>query len=162
MKLKQSPKKKKSSIEEKKKEENSRIINLSIELQEMTWIEKERIHEIIKFILVGGINTFNYYVVYLFLLKLIDINYLVSHISGFVVSFIVSYYLNCYFVYKVKPTWRKFIQFPLTQVVNMGMQTILLYIFVQWFHISSVIAPFAGLIITIPITFVLSKYILRD
>ncbi len=58
-------------------------------------------YEIIKFILVGGINTFNYYVVYLFLLKLIDINYLVSHISGFIVSFIVSYYLNCYFVYKV-------------------------------------------------------------
>ncbi|RIM56480.1 GtrA family protein, partial [Staphylococcus arlettae] len=26
----------------------------------------------------------------------------------------------------------------------------------------SVIAPFAGLIITIPVTFILSKYILRD
>ncbi|PTH50086.1 GtrA family protein, partial [Staphylococcus arlettae] len=44
----------------------------------------------------------------------------------------------------------------------MGMQTLLLYIFVQWFNISSVIAPFAGLIITIPVTFILSKYILRD
>lgn len=119
-------------------------------------------YEVIKFIIVGGINTFNYYVVYLILLKLLGINYLVSHVSGFVVSFIISYYLNCYFVYKVKPTRRKFIQFPLTQVVNMGMQTGLLYVFVQCFHISSVIAPFAGLIITIPITFVLSKYILRD
>ncbi|RIL46108.1 GtrA family protein, partial [Staphylococcus equorum] len=109
-------------------------------------------YEIIKFIIVGGINTLNYYIVYLILLKLIDLNYLVSHVSGFMVSFIISYYLNCHFVYKVKPTWRKFIQFPLTQVVNMGMQTLLLYIFVQWFHISSVIAPFAGLIITIPIT----------
>lgn len=118
--------------------------------------------EIIKFIIVGGINTFNYYIVYLLLLKVLSINYLVSHITGFVVSFIISYYLNCYFVYRVRPTWRKFIQFPLTQVVNMGMQTILLYIFVQWFHISSVIAPFAGLIITIPVTFALSKYILRD
>ncbi|WP_253345651.1 GtrA family protein [Staphylococcus equorum] len=119
-------------------------------------------YEIIKFIIVGGINTLNYYIVYLILLKLIDLNYLVSHVSGFMVSFIISYYLNCHFVYKVKPTWRKFIQFPLTQVVNMVMQTLLLYIFVQWFHISSVIAPFAGLIITIPITFVLSKYILKD
>lgn len=119
-------------------------------------------YEIIKFIIVGGINTLNYYIVYLILLKLIDLNYLVSHVSGFMVSFIISYYLNCHFVYKVKPTWRKFIQFPLTQVVNMGMQTLLLCIFVQWFHISSVIAPFAGLIITIPITFVLSKYILKD
>ncbi|KRG08246.1 GtrA family protein [Staphylococcus sp. NAM3COL9] len=119
-------------------------------------------YEIIKFIIVGGINTLNYYIIYLILLKLIDLNYLVSHVSGFMVSFIISYYLNCHFVYKVKPTWRKFIQFPLTQVVNMGMQTLLLYIFVQWLHISSVIAPFVGLIITIPITFVLSKYILKD
>lgn len=119
-------------------------------------------YEIFKFIIVGGINTLNYYIIYLLLLKLIGVNYLVSHISGFVISFIISYYLNCYFVYKVQPTWKKFIQFPLTQVVNMGMQTLLLYIFVQWFNISSVIAPFAGLIITIPVTFILSKYILRD
>lgn len=119
-------------------------------------------YEILKFIIVGGINTLNYYIIYLLLLKLIGVNYLVSHISGFVISFIISYYLNCYFVYKVQPTWKKFIQFPLTQVVNMGMQTLLLYIFVQWFNISSVIAPFVGLIITIPVTFILSKYILRD
>ncbi|MDT4051056.1 GtrA family protein [Staphylococcus arlettae] len=119
-------------------------------------------YEILKFIIVGGINTLNYYIIYLLLLKLIGVNYSVSHISGFVISFIISYYLNCYFVYKVQPTWKKFIQFPLTQVVNMGMQTLLLYIFVQWFNISSVIAPFAGLIITIPVTFILSKYILRD
>lgn len=119
-------------------------------------------YEIIKFVIVGGINTLDYYIIYLFLLKILGLNYLVSHISGFIVSFIISYYLNCYFVYKVTPTWRKFIQFPLTQVINMGTQTVLLYIFVQWFHVSSVIAPFVGLIITIPITFVLSKYILKD
>ena len=35
-------------------------------------------------------------------------NYMVSHIAGFIVSFIISYYLNCYFVYKVKPTIEKF------------------------------------------------------
>ena len=119
-------------------------------------------YEVIKFVIVGCMNTLNYYIVYLCLLKLLEVNYLVSHISGFIISFVISYYLNCYFVYKVTPTWRKFLKFPLTQVVNMGMQTLLLYIFVQWFGISSVIAPFAGLIITIPITFVLSKYILRD
>ena len=63
-----------------------------------------RIHyEIIKFIIVGGINTFNYYITYLFLLKVLHVNYMVSHIVGFIVSFIISYYLNCYFVYKVNP-----------------------------------------------------------
>lgn len=118
--------------------------------------------EILKFIIVGGINTLNYYVVYLLLLKLLHIEYMISHITGFIVAFVISYYLNCYFVYRVKPTWRKFISFPITQIVNVSLQTVLLYVFVSWLNLSAEIAPFAGLIITIPITFVLSKWILKD
>ncbi|HDH4224459.1 TPA: flippase GtxA [Staphylococcus aureus] len=118
--------------------------------------------EILKFIIVGGINTLNYYVVYLLLLKLLHIEYMISHITGFLVAFMISYYLNCYFVYRVKPTWRKFISFPITQIVNVSLQTVLLYVFVSWLNLPAEIAPFAGLVITIPITFVLSKGILKD
>lgn len=118
--------------------------------------------EILKFIIVGGINTLNYYVVYLLLLKLLQIEYMISHITGFIVAFVISYYLNCYFVYRVKPTWRKFISFPITQIVNISLQTVLLYVFVSWLNLPAEIAPFAGLIITIPITFILSKWILKD
>ncbi|HDK4008533.1 TPA: flippase GtxA [Staphylococcus aureus] len=118
--------------------------------------------EILKFIIVGGINTLNYYVVYLLLLKLLHIKYMISHITGFLVAFVISYYLNCYFVYRVKPTWRKFISFPITQIVNVSLQTVLLYVFVSWLNLPAEIAPFAGLIITIPITFILSKWILKD
>lgn len=118
--------------------------------------------EILKFIIVGGINTLNYYVVYLLLLKLFHIEYMISHITGFIVAFVISYYLNCYFVYRIKPTWRKFISFPITQLVNASLQTVLLYVFVSWLNLPAEIAPFAGLVITIPITFVLSKWILKD
>ncbi|HHW6773298.1 TPA: flippase GtxA [Staphylococcus aureus] len=118
--------------------------------------------EILKFIIVDGINTLNYYVVYLLLLKLFHIEYMISHITGFIVAFVISYYLNCYFVYRVKPTWRKFISFPITQLVNASLQTVLLYVFVSWLNLPAEIAPFAGLVITIPITFVLSKWILKD
>lgn len=118
--------------------------------------------EILKFIIVGGINTLNYYVVYLLLLKLLHIEYMISHITGFLVAFVISYYLNCYFVYRVKPTWRKFISFPITQIVNVSLQTVLLYVFVSCLNLPAEIAPFAGLIITIPITFILSKWILKD
>lgn len=118
--------------------------------------------KILKFIIVGGINTLNYYVVYLLLLKLLHIEYMISHITGFIVAFVISYYLNCYFVYRVKPTWRKFISFPITQIVNISLQTVLLYVFVSWLNLPAEIAPFAGLIITIPITFILSKWILKD
>lgn len=85
--------------------------------------------EILKFIIVGGINTLNYYVVYLLLLKLLHIEYMISHITGFLVAFVISYYLNCYFVYRVKPTWRKFISFPITQIVNVSLQTVFIICF---------------------------------
>src|SRR5699024_11971415 len=124
--------------------------------------DRKLIYEILRFIIVGGINTLNYYILYLILLRLFSIEYLISHILAFVMSFIISFYLNCYFVYKVKPTLKKFLAFPLTQVVNMGLQTLLLYVLVDNFDLSPTIAPLLGLIVTIPITFVLSKWILKD
>jgi len=118
--------------------------------------------EIVRFIIVGGINTVNYYWIYLLLLKILQFNYLLSHITAFILSFIISFYLNCYFVYHVEPTVKKFLQFPLTQIVNMGLQTLLLYIFVQWLHVSEIFAQFIGLVITVPVTFIISKWILVE
>src|SRR5699024_12342941 len=98
--------------------------------------DRKLIYEILRFIIVGGINTLNYYILYLILLRLFSIEYLISHILAFVMSFIISFYLNCYFVYKVKPTLKKFLAFPLTQVINMGTQTLLLYLLVQKWSLS--------------------------
>ena len=130
--------------------------------RKLSMLNKKSYIEIIKFIIVGIINTLNYYIIYIFLLNILTVHYLLSHISAFIISFIISYFLNCHFVYKVTPTLKKFIKFPLTQVINMGMQTILLYIFVQILKLNADFIPFIGLFITIPITFLLSKRILKD
>lgn len=119
-----------------------------------------RYSRLIKFVIVGVVNTINYYLVYLLLLKILHLGYLSSHLTGFLVSFIISYFLNCYVVYKVKPTLKKLIQFPLTQVVNMGIQTLLLFIFVDLLHFNNVYAPFPALVFTIPITYFVTTYIL--
>nr|WP_267920304.1 GtrA family protein [Macrococcus caseolyticus] len=113
-----------------------------------------------KFIVVGVMNTMNYYIIYLVVMHLLNMNYLISHLTGFIISFIISFFLNCYFVYHVQPTWKKFIAFPLTQVVNMGVQTILLYVLVDVFMIRATYAPFPALIITIPITYLITTYLL--
>src|SRR5699024_4375324 len=130
--------------------------------RKVTMLNKISYIEVIKFIIVGVINTLNYYIIYIFLLDILTVHYLLSHISAFIVSFILSYFLNCYFVYKVTPTLKKFIKFPLTQVINMGMQTILLFIFVQILKLNADFAPFIVLLIIITITFLLSKRILKD
>lgn len=115
----------------------------------------------IRFIIIGIINTLNYYLLYTLLIYL-EFNYMYSHIIAFIISLIISYFLNCYFVYHTKPTMIKFLKFPLTQLFNMSCQTLLLYLLVDKMHISELYAPIAALIITVPVTYIITSYILED
>jgi putative flippase GtrA len=117
--------------------------------------------EFTRFVVVGVINTLTYYSIYLVLHNILSLPYLLSHLIGFVISLNASFFLNCYVTYKIKPTLKKYLYFPLTQVVNMSVSTVLIFIFVEFLHINSNIAPFAAVIFTVPITFVVSSKILK-
>ncbi|WP_186311934.1 GtrA family protein, partial [Staphylococcus aureus] len=75
--------------------------------------------QILRFIILPRINTLNYYLLYLFLLKLLHIQYIITHITPFLLPFLISYYFNSYFLYSVKPTSTKFITFPITHILNL-------------------------------------------
>ncbi|HIW11864.1 MAG TPA: GtrA family protein [Candidatus Salinicoccus stercoripullorum] len=117
--------------------------------------------EFTRFILTGLLNTLNYYVIYMLLLRA-GLSYLLSHVTGFLAAFVISYFLNCLFVYRVRPTWSRFLKFPLTQMVNMAMQTLLLYIFVDTFRWNEIIAPLPVLIVTVPVTYTITRWVLKD
>ncbi|MDY0410263.1 GtrA family protein [Virgibacillus soli] len=117
--------------------------------------------EFIKFAIVGCVNTVNYYGIYLLCLHVFHFHYFYAHIIGFILSMIGSFFLNVYFTYRVKPTWKKFLQFPLTQVVNTVVSTALLFILVEMAHISSSLAPIIAMFFTVPITFVVTGRILK-
>ncbi|MCF3944057.1 GtrA family protein [Oceanobacillus sp. APA_J-5(13-2)] len=124
----------------------------------------EKLHtqkEFLRFALVGICNTINYYILYLFFLELANIHYFISHWVATLISMVISYFLNVYFTYKTKPSWKSFFMFPLTQVVNMIVQAIFLAVFVEFIGISSVIAPFIAIILTVPITFVITRRVLN-
>jgi len=113
----------------------------------------------IKFIIVGFINTFNYYLLYL-LLMYFNNPYLISHSLAFAISMIGSFYLNCYFTYKTKPTLKKFFQFPLTYVVNYTVTTFSLFLLIDIINLNEFIAPLIAAILPIPFTFIVSRWIL--
>lgn len=121
---------------------------------------KELIMQIIRFGIVGVINTMNYYILYLLFLYGCSFSYMVSHISAFVLSMIGSFYLNCYFTYKVKPTFKKFFQFPLTYIVNVTISSLSLLVLVDLLHLNETISPLIAQGLTIPATFVISKKVL--
>ncbi len=117
--------------------------------------------EFTRFVFVGVVNTLSYYSIYLFLHNVLEWPYMVSHLIGFLISLNISFFLNTYVTYKVKPTLKKYLYFPLTQLVNISVSTLLIFLFVEFLHLNSNIAPFAAVIFTIPVTFIISGKILK-
>ncbi|WP_281975179.1 GtrA family protein [Halobacillus litoralis] len=118
-------------------------------------------NEFTRFVVVGGLNTANYYLFYVLFYNFLGWFYLLSHILAFFISMVISFFLNVYFTYKVKPTLGKFLMFPFTQVVNMSVSSLLIYLFVDMLHWNGNIAPLAAVIFTVPITFLVTSKILK-
>lgn len=115
----------------------------------------------IRFVIVGVINTGVYYAIYLGL-SAIGLPYMGSHIMAFLLSMVGSFFLNCYFTYQIKPTIKKFLAFPLTNVVNFVISTASLYIIVDLLHMPKTWAPLISMFLPIPFTYITSKWILTS
>lgn len=119
-------------------------------------------NETIRFILVGFFNTFHYYLWYLLFTEVLSIHYLIGHWLAFLISMVGSFYLNTYFTYRSKPSWKKFFQFPLTYVVNITVSTGALYILKEWLQFDNTLAPLIAAGAAIPFTFIISRKILKS
>ncbi|AIA03922.1 GtrA family protein [Streptomyces noursei] len=115
--------------------------------------------QVARFTLVGGVNTATFYACYLPLHRLLP--YFAAYTAGFVLSLVGSFFLNTYFTYRTRPTWKKFLLFPLTQVTNYAVQSAGLVALVSWWGMNSVAAPLAAALLALPVTFVVSRRILR-
>jgi putative flippase GtrA len=113
-----------------------------------------------RFVIVGVINTCNYYVLFLFLHNIVHFHYMTAHIVSFIISMVGSFYLNSYYTYKTKPTIKKFLQFPLTYVVNISVSSAAIYFFVVSLNINKNISPLLASALAIPFTFIISKIVL--
>lgn len=118
-------------------------------------------HEFFKFVVVGCINTATYYGLYLVFLNVAHLYYFTAHFGAFIISLIVSFFLNACYTYNVKPTWGKFIRYPLTQVANTVITSALLFTFVELLHFNPSLAPIAALFFTVPITYIMTSRILK-
>lgn len=114
--------------------------------------------QIARFTLVGGVNTLTFYLCYLPLHCLLP--YFLAYTGGFVVSLVGSFFLNTYFTYRTRPTWTKFLLFPLTQVTNYVVQSAGLVTLVGWFGMNSAMAPLLAALFAVPVTFVVSRRML--
>ncbi|WP_175408055.1 GtrA family protein [Streptomyces sp. TRM64462] len=115
--------------------------------------------QIVRFALVGVVNTATYYGLYLLLLTL-GLPYVAAHVVAFLLSMVGSFFLNSYFTYRTRPTWRKFFLFPLTNAANFVITTVGVYLLVDVAGMNSRYAPLLAAAAAIPITFLVSRTIM--
>ena len=79
-----------------------------------------------------------------------------NFIFGYIVSIVTSFFLNCKFTFRQKPTWEKFIKFPVSYIPNFIFQYIIVFIFtsLQW---NSTVAYICAAVIGTPLTFAAMK-----
>ncbi|WP_269430635.1 MULTISPECIES: GtrA family protein [Paenibacillus] len=113
----------------------------------------------IKYLLSGGFNTLVTYLMYLLLLNIMNYNmaYSISYVAGI----LLSYYLNSVFVFQEKISLRKFIKYPVVYIVQYLINLVLLNILIEYAGLSTKIVPIITIVITIPITFLLTKFIIK-
>ncbi|MEV4329919.1 GtrA family protein [Streptomyces sp. NPDC049597] len=114
--------------------------------------------QIVRFALVGVVNTGTYYGLYLLLLTWLP--YVAAHVVAFLLSMVGSFFLTSYFTYRTRPTWRKFLLFPLTNAANFVVTTSGVYLLVDVLHLGSRYAPLIAAAVAIPVTFVVSRTIM--
>jgi putative flippase GtrA len=68
--------------------------------------------------------------------------------------------MNTYFTYRTRPTWKKLLLFPLTNVTNFVVQSAGLFALVHWIGLDKRYAPLTAAVAAIPFTYLLSKRIL--
>lgn len=118
----------------------------------------EKYDDFIKFAIVGFGNLFVSLITY-YILVYFSINYQIANIGGFITGSLNGYIWNKIWVFKSsKKNGSSIIKFYLTYLGTWFLSALLLYIWIEVFKISDIIAPVINVFITTPINYLLNKY----
>ena len=124
----------------------------------MTMEKRETLGQMIRFGIVGVIAVAIHYGIYWMMLHWVEVN--VAYTIGYMVSFLVNYFLSARFTFREKTSAKTGIGFIGAHVVNYFLQLALLNIFL-WLGIHRMVAPFAVLTIAVPTNFVLVRFVFK-
>ncbi len=128
------------------------------------------IKQLIGFGLVGVLNTTIGLVIYYLFIWINTDWYILGNLVGFVVSTFNAYIWNSKFVFndkkkvdnlpkkRLRDSKSEILKTYLSYATTLCLSTFLLYIWVDIFNISAIIAPIINLFLTIPLNFLMNKY----
>lgn len=114
--------------------------------------------EVLRFLIGGASTTLVSYAAYLLLLP--HFSYLVAYSIAYAIGIGWSYFANTLFVFRRRPSVKRALAFPLVYAIQYLAGTALLVVLVDGLHVGQNIAPLAVVILTLPVTYVLSRWII--
>ncbi len=108
-----------------------------------------------RFLVSGGVNTLLTYGAYLLLLNAFSyrVAYTISYVAGIVLAFVLSRY----FVFKSHRGAKSAVLFPLIYVIQYLLSMVIIWVWVDKIGLPTYLAPLTAILITVPITYLLSK-----
>jgi putative flippase GtrA len=116
-------------------------------------------HQALRFLIAGAANTIATYAIYLALLPLLD--YTLAYTVAYLTGIVISYLLSTAFVFRVTRTATNMATFPLVYVVQYLLGALVLNLAVRWIGVPVKFALIASIVVTIPVTFFLSRALLH-
>src|SRR4051794_31289578 len=116
--------------------------------------------EFARFVVAGGVNTGISYAAYLLLLAFLP--YLAAYTIAYLFGIALSYLLLTRFVFRTGPRLSTAVRFPLVYVAQYLLGSTVLTLLVEAFGIRASIAAIVAIVVSIPVTFALSRIVLRN
>jgi putative flippase GtrA len=112
----------------------------------------------VRFLLAGAGNTLASYLLYLAMLNCMP--YAAAYSAAYVVGIALSFFLNSLFVFKVRPTWRRFMTYPLIYVAQYAVGLAVVAAAVEWMGLSRALAMLLSIAVNVPLTYLLTRALL--
>ncbi|WP_458372478.1 GtrA family protein [Pseudomonas mandelii] len=87
--------------------------------------------------------------------------YTYAYSLSYALSIVISYVLNARYVFNEPLSLKKLLSFPLVYIVQYLSGLCLIYIAVEQLSIPVIFAPLLVVVITLPITFLLARFIVK-
>jgi putative flippase GtrA len=110
-----------------------------------------------RFLLAGAMNAAATFALYLTLLRVVD--YRVAYTAAFVFGIGLAYVLNRSFVFRTGGGIGAMVLLPFVYLIQYGVSVVIVTLWVEALRWPAAFAPLAAIVVTIPLTYVLSRWV---
>lgn len=119
------------------------------------WIRQ---HQFSRFLISGAVNTVVTYLIYVGIVWFLP--YTVAYTVTTILGIFISYVLNATFVFRRKLALSAAVQYPFVYLAQYVVGLVLLYVLVEKAGMSKFFAPLLLVVVTVPLTYLLSRYVI--